>query len=42
MHKVELDSILAYSEEKPGDLQIGQEFSDGDHATVDPSAFVTA
>ncbi len=42
MRKVELDSILAYSEEKPADLQIGQEFTDGQHATIDPSAFVTA
>ena len=42
IRKVELDSILAYSEEKPAGLQIGQEFTDGQHATIDPSAFVTA
>jgi len=42
MRKVELESILAYSKEKPNDLQIGQEFTDGQHATIDPSAFVTA
>ena len=42
MRKVELDSILAYSEEKPEGLQIGQEFTDGQAATIDPSAFVTA
>ena len=42
IRKVELDSILAYSEEKPAGLQIGQEFTDGQHATIDPSAFATA
>lgn len=42
MRKVELESILAYSKEKPNGIQIGQEFTDGQHATIDPSAFVTA
>lgn len=37
---VETESILAYSDEKPSGLQIGAEYSDGEHATVDPSAFV--
>lgn len=40
MRKVELKSILAYSKEKPSDVSIGAEYSDGSHATVDPSAFV--
>ena len=37
---VETESILAYSNEKPNDVQIGSEYSDGEHATVDPSSFV--
>ena len=40
IRKVELTSILAYSKEKPTGLQIGSEYSDGSHATIDPSAFV--
>jgi len=37
---VDSDCILAYSNEKPEGLQIGSEYSDGQHATIDPSAFV--
>tara|TARA_B110000503_G_C7011248_1_gene355796 strand:- start:64 stop:471 length:408 start_codon:yes stop_codon:yes gene_type:complete len=37
---VETESILAYSNEKPSGLQIGAEFSDGTHATIDPSSFI--
>jgi hypothetical protein len=40
MRKVELESILAYSKEKPSGIQIGAEFTDGEHATIDPSAFM--
>ena len=42
MRKVELESVLAYSEEKPEGLQIGAEYADGEHATIDPSSFVNA
>ena len=34
MRKVELDSILAYSEEKPADVSIGAEVSQGQATTV--------
>lgn len=37
---VEAESILAYADEKPNDLNIGAEYTDGEHATVDPGAFV--
>ena len=37
---VEAESILGYSTEKPDDVVIGAEYTDGEHATVDPSAFV--
>ena len=37
---VETESILAYSEEKPESVQIGAEYADGEHATIDPSAFM--
>jgi hypothetical protein len=40
LRMVETESILGYSLEKPKDIQIGAEYSDGEHATVDPSAFV--
>ena len=39
---VETDSIFGYSEEKPNDIYIGSEYSDGEHATVDPSSFVNS
>ena len=37
---VESESVLGYADEKPNDLYIGAEYTDGEHATVDPSAFV--
>jgi len=37
---VEAESILAYSETKPEGVQIGAEYKDGEHATIDPSSFV--
>lgn len=40
LRMVESESILAYSDEKPDDVQIGGEYADGEHATIDPSAFV--
>lgn len=42
IRKVELESILATSKTKPAGLQIGAEYSDGEHASVDPSAFINA
>jgi|TARA_B110000908_G_scaffold114293_1_gene134012 hypothetical protein len=40
IRKVELESILAMSKEKPSGLQIGAEYADGEHATIDPSSFI--
>ena len=37
---VEAESVLAYSNEKPNDVQIGGEYNDGEHATIDPSSFM--
>ena len=37
---IETESILAYADERPEETQIGKEFADGEHATVDPSAFM--
>lgn len=37
---VETESILAYSDEKPNSVQIGAEYSDGEHATIDPGSFM--
>jgi co-chaperonin GroES (HSP10) len=38
---VESESVLAYSDEKPNSISIGAEYADGEHATIDPSSFVT-
>ena len=40
LRMVEAESILAYSDEKPNDVQIGAEYADGEHATIDPSSFM--
>ena len=40
LRMVESQSILAYSEEKPEGLLLGNEYTDGQHATVDPSSFI--
>lgn len=37
---VETESILAYSATKPEGVSIGAEYADGEHATIDPSAFM--
>lgn len=42
IRKVELESILATSQTKPEGLQIGAEYSDGEHMTLDPSSFINA
>tara|TARA_B110000503_G_C7020850_1_gene359707 strand:+ start:452 stop:874 length:423 start_codon:yes stop_codon:yes gene_type:complete len=39
---VETESVLAYSDERPSGINIGAEYTDGEHATVDPSAFVNS
>lgn len=39
---VEAESILGYSHEKPDEIQLGNEYSDGQSASFDPSTFVTA
>ena len=40
IRKVELESVLATSKTKPAGLQIGAEYADGEHATIDPSSFI--
>jgi len=40
LRMVDNDCVLGYSKEKPNDVQIGAEYADGSHATVDPSSFV--
>ena len=40
IRKVENESILAYSKEKPSGISIGAEYADGEHATIDPTSFV--
>jgi co-chaperonin GroES (HSP10) len=37
---VDPECILAYADEKPDGVQLGKEYADGEHATVDPSSFV--
>lgn len=40
LRMVEAESVLGYSNEKPEGVQIGEEYSDGQTASFDPSAFV--
>jgi co-chaperonin GroES (HSP10) len=37
---VDTQSILGYSNEKPESVQMGAEYNDGEHATIDPSSFM--
>ena len=39
MRMIETESILAWSNEKPDSVTIGNEYADGEHATIDPSVF---
>lgn len=41
LRMIEAESVLAVSNEKPKGLQIGGEYADGEHASIDPSAFVS-
>jgi hypothetical protein len=36
---VEAESVLGYADEKPNDLRLGEEYSDGPD-TVDPQSFI--
>ena len=40
LRMIETESILMWSTEKPAGVTFGKEYNDGEHATVDPSAFV--
>ena len=40
IRRVENESILAYSKEKPAGIQIGAEYADGEAATIDPGSFI--
>jgi co-chaperonin GroES (HSP10) len=37
---VETESILMWDNEKPKDVQMGAEYNDGEHATIDPGSFM--
>ena len=39
---IDADCVLGWSSEKPEDVFMGKEYSDGEHATVDPQSFVNA
>jgi co-chaperonin GroES (HSP10) len=40
LRMIEAESILMWSSEKPDDVVIGKEYSDGESTTFDPSSFV--
>ena len=40
LRMVEAESILAFSEEKPDGLQMGNEYNDGQGVDIDPSNFI--
>lgn len=39
---IDAECVLGWSNEKPDDVFMGKEYSDGEHATVDPQQFVNA
>jgi co-chaperonin GroES (HSP10) len=39
LRMVDAECILAMSNEKPDDVQMGKSYNDGDHATIAPEAF---
>jgi co-chaperonin GroES (HSP10) len=40
LRMIEAESVLGYSTNRPDDVQIGQEYANGDSATYDPGSFV--
>ena len=40
LRMIEAESVLGYSTERPDDVQIGQEYANGDSATFGPESFV--
>lgn len=42
LRMVESESILAWTDQKPDDAMLGNEYGDGDSASYDPSTFVNA
>ena len=40
LRMVEAESIIAYADEKPNDLYIGEEFSNGSSTTINPQDFI--
>jgi hypothetical protein len=40
LRMVEAESIIAYADEKPNDLYIGEEFSNGSSTTINPQNFI--
>lgn len=39
LRMIDADCVLAFSNEKPTDVQFGSEYADGEHATIAPEAF---
>lgn len=39
---IDADCVLGWSTEKPDDVFMGKEYSDGEQATIDPQSFVNA
>jgi co-chaperonin GroES (HSP10) len=40
LRMVEAESIIAYADEKPNDLYIGEEYSNGSSTTINPQDFI--
>lgn len=40
LRMIEAESVLGYSNKSPDDVQIGQEYANGDSATFDPGSFI--
>ena len=42
LRMIDEECILGYSKEKPNDVQFGEEYSNGESTTIDPSVFVNS
>jgi co-chaperonin GroES (HSP10) len=40
LRMAEAESVLGWANEKPDSVQIGAEYGDGEHVTIDPSSFI--
>jgi co-chaperonin GroES (HSP10) len=40
LRMAEAEAVIGWADERPNSVQIGAEYGDGEHATIDPSSFI--